>query len=152
MGILDDLTKAIHRYANPEQYQGFDQPQQAARSAPLALELNETATVTLDGAGNGIARLSPYGPRNGGLSWDLTQVVVSVATIVNEAQASLYLSYGIQESSPSTLVAQTATGSSGDTCAMSQTIRPGDWLSVRWTGGDAGAVATFRVSGQINPP
>jgi hypothetical protein len=127
-------------------------------SVILPLQLQETASVKLDSNGNGTAKLTPFGPRNGGLSWDLSQVAVSVTiptgdtTPVNESVAALYLSYGIQSFSPSDLVGQTATGSSGDTCAMGQSIRPNDWLTVQWSGGDAGQIASFRVSGTINPP
>ncbi len=147
--FLNNLATAWGNLTQPASPPAEDQ-QPASRPVP-AFQLNETAQVTLDGSGNGTARLSPYGPRNGGLTWDLAEVAVSAATNVKEAQASLYLSFGNQEATPSTLVGQTATGSSGDTCAMSQRIRPGDWIQVRWAGGDAGAVATFRVSGQINP-
>lgn len=128
----------------------------AQGAPPLALNLYETASVTLNGSGAGTARLSPFGPRQGGLTWDLSSVTVSVtfagSAPVNESAARLYLSYGIQSAQASDLVAQSGTGSSGDTCAMSQTIRPGDWLTVAWSGGDAGQIATFVVAGTINPP
>jgi hypothetical protein len=131
-------------------------------TSPSALDLNETATVTLNGSGNGTARISPGQPgapgsgvgaaRNSGLLWNLAGIAVSVATNVKEAQASAYVSYGIQSQTPGDFQGQTQTGSTGDTCTVTASLRPGDWITVEWTGGDAGAVATMRVFGTITPP
>lgn len=115
--------------------------------------LNESVTVVLDGSGNGTAKISPFGPRNGGIVWLPSQVAVSVSTNVKEAQANLYISLGIQSIDASNLIGQTATGSSGDTCAMPNVpLRPGDWITVVWTGGDVGGRATMRISGSVSPP
>jgi hypothetical protein len=118
----------------------------------IAADLNESAQVVLDGSGNGIAKLSPHGTRYSGYSWLPVNLYVTVATNVKEAQATAYVSYGILSSTPTDAIGQTATGSTGDTCGMTQTVKPGDWISVRWTGGDAGQVATMRVTGKANIP
>lgn len=125
-------------------------------------DLNESFTVTLNGSGNGTARISPGQPaapgsgvgasRNSGLLWNLSGIAVSVATNVAEAQAQAYISYGIQSNGPGDLQGQTQEGSTGDTCTVTATLRPGDWVTVSWTGGDAGQVATARVFGTVTPP
>lgn len=121
----------------------------------------EFASVILDGSGNGTARLSPGAPSPGGgvgaarysgLTWDVTGISVSVSTNNLEATASAYVSHGIQAATQAEFVGSTVTGSSGDTCTISEQLRPGDWITVIWKGGDVGAIATFRVQGTVNPP
>lgn len=126
------------------------------------LDLNEPATVVLDGSGNGTAKISPGQPaapgsgvgaaRNSGLLWHLAGIGVKVATNTNEAVAKAYVSYGIQSATDNDFQGQTQTGSTGDTCTVTATLRPGDWVTVKWTGGDAGQVATMRLFGTITPP
>lgn len=124
--------------------------------------LNESASVKLDGSGNGVARISPGQPgapgsgvgasRYSGLMWLLQGVAVSAATAANDAQASCYISYGIQSATAADLQGSTPTGSSGDTCTVTAVLRPGDWITVKWTGGDPNVVATMRVFGTVSPP
>lgn len=124
--------------------------------------LSENVSVVLDGSGNGITRISPGQPgapgsgvgasRYSGLSWDVEGVYVSVSTQVAEATATCYVSYGIQSVNPADGQGTTVTGSTGDTCSLSATLRPGDWVTVKWTGGDPGSLATMRVFGTVNPP
>jgi hypothetical protein len=131
-------------------------------TTPLPYDLNEQVAVTLNGSGNGTARISPGQPgapgsgvgasRNSGLQWQLSGVAVSVLTNVAEAQAACYISYGIQSNGPADLQGQTQEGSTGDTCSVTAVLRPGDWVTVVWTGGDAGVVATMRVFGTVTPP
>lgn len=121
-------------------------------SETITADLNENAQVILDGSGNGLARISPHGTRYSGYTWQPINLYVSVSTNVSEAQATAYVSYGIQSSTPNDAIGQTATGSSGDTCGMTQNLKPGDWITVKWNGGDPGAVATMRVTGQATLP
>jgi hypothetical protein len=131
-------------------------------TSPAQFQLSENATVTLNGSGDGTARISPGQPgapgsgvgagRNSGLMWNVTGIYVSVATNVKEAQAEAFISYGIQSQGPDDGQGQTQTGSTGDTCTVNASLRPGDWVTVTWTGGDAGAVATMRVFGSVTPP
>src|SRR6266568_4621969 len=118
----------------------------------MRLQLFENVQVRLDGSGNGQVKLSPYGARNGGLSWGVDAVAVSVETQVLEALCSVYVSYGVIQADPTTLVGTTVTGSTGDTCGVGQDIRPGDWVLVKWFGGDAGKIATARITGTVYPP
>jgi len=135
------------------------------KSYPLT---GEVATVKLDGSGNGTARWSPGAagapgsgvgaPRRGGYSVDVAGAAVAVAIvspntqILNEAQCSVYLSRGIQSATATDFLAQTFTGSHGDTCTISQNLVPQDWITAVWSGGDAGALATLTVMGTANPP
>jgi hypothetical protein len=170
MGVFDDLRAfardvkmAANNVANtPPSPSGF------GNNGPTSYQLaDETVSITLNGSGNGPARISPGQPspgggvgasRNSGLTWTVTGVAVSVQPLpghtvpVNEAQASAYISMGIQANGPNEFQGQTAQGSTGDTCTLAQTLRPGDWITVIWTGGDAGAIATMRVIGTVNPP
>jgi hypothetical protein len=131
-------------------------------TTPSQYPLNEEISVTLNGSGNGTARISPGQPgapgsgvgasRNSGLLWNLEGIYVSVATQVKEAEATAYISYGIQSNGPGDGQGTTASGSSGDTCTVTPSLRPGDWITVTWSGGDAGSLATMRVFGSVTPP
>ena len=124
----------------------------------IAADLSESAQVVLDGSGNGTAQLSPHGTRYSGYSWEPDLCYVSVAPLpgnnapVLQAQATAYVSYGVQSAGPQDAIGTTATGSTGDTCGMTQTIKPNDWITVRWKNGDPGALATMRVTGKVNLP
>jgi len=125
-------------------------------------DLDENVAITLDGSGNGTAMITPGqagapgsgvgAARYSGLTWAVSAVAVSVATNVAEAQAACYVSRGIQAAGPAELQGQTQQGSTGDTCSLTASLVPGDWITVKWTGGDAGAVATMRVTGTVTPP
>jgi hypothetical protein len=131
-------------------------------TTPTSFDLQETATVVLDGSGNGTARISPGQPggpgsgvgagRNSGLLWNVTGISVNVATNVLEASAKTYVSYGIQSAGLADFQGQTQTASTGDTNTINATLRPGDWITVVWTGGDPGQAATLKVFGTVTPP
>jgi hypothetical protein len=131
-------------------------------TTPGTNDLNENVSVILDGSGNGSARISPGQPgapgsgvgasRNSGLRWNVAGVAVSVATHVSESVAECLISYGIQSATQLDFQGQTQTGSSGDTCTVSASLRPGDWITVTWAGGDPGAIATMRVFGTLELP
>jgi hypothetical protein len=145
------------------------QAQPAASPSSYAL-VGETRSVVLNGSGNGSAMWTPGqagapgsgvgASRSSGYTVDVTAVAVSVApapgntAIINQAQAALYVSYGIQSATPSDFQGQTPTGSTGDTDTLTgnAALRPGDWITVKWSGGDAGATATMQVMGTVNPP
>ena len=131
-------------------------------TTPTAYNLDEYATVVLNGGGGGVARISPGqagapgsgvgAGRNSGLLWNVDSVSVNVGTSVAQAQAALYVSYGIQSNGAADFQGQTPTGSTGDTCTLGVTLRPGDWISVVWTGGDPAAIATMKLFGTVTPP
>ncbi len=131
-------------------------------TAPSDYELIESASVTLDGSGNGTVRWSPGQvaagssggggiSRKSGYIVHIVAVSVSVATKTLEASAATYVSYGVQSFSANDFVGQTQLGSTGDTCTITVSLRPGDWITTVWTGGDAGKIATMKISGTVTP-
>lgn len=130
--------------------------------------VGETRSTVLNGSGNGQVTWTPGAPgapgsgvgysRMSGYTVDVIAVSVAVAIapgnsqIINQASAAVYVSYGVQSAGPQDFQGQTVTGSSGDTDTLTATLRPGDWITVKWTGGDSGATATMQVMGTVNPP
>jgi hypothetical protein len=172
MGIFDqvsqfgrNLNRAVENLANagsPAQTANGRYGASGGSLAATPYQLNENFTVKLNGSGSGTARISPGQPgspgsgvgagRNSGLVWNVDGVAVSVATNTAESQAAAYVSYGIMSAGAADLQGQTQEGSTGDTCTFSASLRPGDWITVTWTGGDPGQVATARVFGTVSPP
>jgi hypothetical protein len=115
--------------------------------APVTVTLNQSAVVTLNGAGAGTAQLGPIGERE---SW--APAVVSVKTnqapgsIVNEAQCKIYAG---PDTSDSNFVDGTLSGSTGDSTGnvAGQSVVCGEYVFAVWTGGDAGAQGRVIVSG-----
>lgn len=115
-------------------------------------QLNPGGTPS-NGLGSGVAQLTPFGARNGGLSWTPSQAQVRVDTNSLEAQCILYVSYGIQAYGLPDIVGVTESGSTGATAAMAgQTLRPGDWVTAAWSGGDPGSYAHLLLTGSIQTP
>ena len=127
-------------------------------TSPTTADLNEARSVVLDGSGNGSVTFSPSGTRYSGYSWSPSMLYVSVAPLtghtapVLNAGATAYVSYGVQSATPNDAIGSTVNGSLGDTCGMTQNLRPNDFVTVKWTGGDVGAVATARLTGSITLP
>lgn len=158
MSFISDIRRAVNNLANsppPPPYSGggYGQSAQFGTYTPKQYNLRETVSIKLDGSGNGTARITPVGPRNGGLSWQVSGVSVSAATNVLEASGNLFVSFGIQSSGALDQMANTSKASSGDSCALpGVNLRPGDWITFVWSGGDAGATASMVVTGIVNPP
>jgi hypothetical protein len=111
--------------------------------------LDTAVSVTLDGSGNGQARIGPLKARE---HWQLYMASVNANTNVKEAQCVLHWGPVISQH---TFISQTATGSTGDTCALgNRDMQSGDALIAIWSNGDVGAVATIRVLGttSLGPP
>jgi hypothetical protein len=104
--------------------------------------LNQQATVTLDGSGNGTASVGPIGARE---TWEPSLVHVSVATNTAEAQCSTYAGDGVR---PSTFLDTTPSGSTGDSSShLGVKVVCGHKVWAVWTGGDPGSVATMLITG-----
>lgn len=110
------------------------------------INLDVIAPVTLDGSGNGTARLTPDGPNE---HWHPTIVSVKVSTNTLEAQCRIYSGPAPTDS---WIVEGTLSGSTGDSTdhitghEISRTRGdPAIWAV--WTGGDPGGTATVRVIG-----
>lgn len=124
-------------------------------------QITETVSVKLDSSGNGKASITPGQPspaggvgagRNSGMSWDVVGTAVSVSTNTAEAAAKTYISYGQLSQTSVDFVGQTINGSTGDSGTFTAHLRPGDWVTTVWTGGDPNAIATMRIIGTVNPP
>ena len=103
--------------------------------------MTETAIVTLDANGNGIAATGPLTARE---IWYPTGVAVSVATNTAEAECGIYVGDGVR---PSTLRGATVSGSTGDAATLNEAVRMGFKIFAQWTGGDPGSVATLVITG-----
>jgi hypothetical protein len=167
MNLFDQLRQAaadLHSLATaaaPAATSGSSQAVPSSGAAPSSYQITDSVSVVLDSSGNGTARITPGQPatgggtgagRSSGLTWSLSGCYVSVSTNVQEASAVAYITYGIQAFGNQDAVGDTVTGSTGDTGSFTATLRPGDWLTAVWTGGDAGSVATMKVLGSVNPP
>ena len=109
-----------------------------------ALPLTESASVTLDGSGNGTLRLGPDNREH----WQVAVASVSCETAVAEAQCKLYAG---PSASAQYFVDGTRSGSTGDstdrlsTFDFGKTTVPYVWAV--WAGGDAGTSAWLNLSG-----
>jgi hypothetical protein len=115
--------------------------------------LNTSATVTLNGSGNGQASV---GPRNVRERWQIVNVAVATtqgaANVTNDAQCQIF--YG-NTSNLGQLIDTTLTGSSGDStdaAASVGDIWQGQVITAVWTGGDANAVAVMSIFGTKTIP
>lgn len=107
------------------------------------IRLTDTASVTLDGSGNGSVTFGPKHPRQ---AWRVNSVSVQVSTNTKEATAQVYRG----TVSPGSRISGSISGSTGDTDAdLNEHLWPGEYLTVKWTGGDAAARATVTYSGAI---
>ena len=109
--------------------------------------LNQSAVVTLNGAGAGTARL---GPVNGREHWILAAVAVKTnqapGSIVSEAQCKVYAG---PDASDTWFAGGTLSGSTGDSTAnvAGQILDCGEYVWAVWSGGDAGAQGRVNVQG-----
>lgn len=112
-------------------------------------DLTESATITLDGSGNGTLRMRPAG---GGETWTAALVSVKCSTAVSEATCRLFAG---PSASDIYYVAGTLSGSTGDSTdqlASYSIDTHGTSLWAVWSGGDPGTVATMIVSGTRTVP
>jgi hypothetical protein len=108
------------------------------------LSAQESASASVVG-GETIALVS-FAPR--GETWEITSVKVKASTAVLEATAFTYRNLV----GDNYILDTTFAGSSGDTSDTPITLRDGDRLWVRWTGGDLGATYSAVVNGWRSTP
>jgi hypothetical protein len=109
--------------------------------------LSESAFVTLDGSGNGTARV---GPAAHGVVWRPTVASLKVSTSV---QSPTCLIYAGSSATPDNFVDGTYTGSQNSTSNIDgQVLYLGQYVFAVWTGGDPGAQATIALSGTKDIP
>ena len=111
--------------------------------------LDESASVTLDGSGNGTLKMVPY---SGMLTWLPDVVSVKASTNISEATCRIYRG---PDTSDQWFVDGTFSGSTGDATDRiggREVDTHGNALWAVWVGGDAGAVATMRITGTERRP
>lgn len=107
--------------------------------------LDTSASVVLAGASpEGTVRLGPGKPFE---VWHITNVAVSVSTANDEPIAKVFKG----DVNAKNLIAGTYTGSN-DSTEVDITLHPGQYISVKWFAGDAGATATASISGTFDYP
>lgn len=97
--------------------------------------------TTLDAAGDGQVTIQPPG-----VDWLVTLLTVATSTAVLTPEARVY----VNGTSDADLIEGSYNGAR-DTSDTEHPLTAGDRLIVKWTGGDAGARATVRVSGWQYP-
>lgn len=107
------------------------------------VSLSETAVITLDGSGNGTAKVGPLTARE---TWYPGNVHVNVATNTNEATCQIFVGNSatlgnFRDESP-----QGSTGDSSGACNQDK-LKCGDYIWAVWTGGDANTQAVLTVTG-----
>lgn len=111
------------------------------------VQLRESATITLNGSGNGIARV---GPRSGREVWTPDNVHVSTAqlanAIVNEAECQIFVGNDTSQTNFRDMTVSGSHGDSSDKC-NADVIKCGWYIIAQWTGGDIGVSAILTVTG-----
>lgn len=106
------------------------------------LPLSEAAFVTLDGSGNGTAKI---GPNAHGVVWKPSRVAIKTSTAVLSPTCQLFVGTAAAREN---FIDGTFTGQQNATDAIvGQELRLGSYVWAVWTGGDVGAQATLTVTG-----
>lgn len=108
-------------------------------------QLHDSAQVVLDASGAGSVRL---GPGRHGVSWTIRRVSVQTSTATLVPVAKVYRG-GIGDAG---FISGTFVGSFDSDDGLSEELNNGEYLTVAWTGGDAGATATATWSGEETTP
>ena len=107
--------------------------------------LNRFDAVTLNGSGNGTAKVGPVNARE---VWSpaIASVRTNQAAVTNEASCKIYIG---PDTSPPNFVDGTLSGSTGDSTdsVAGQQVRCGQYVFAVWAGGDPGAQAFLNVTG-----
>lgn len=99
--------------------------------------------IKLNGSGAGTAKVGPLTARE---VWHPDNAHVQVSSNVNEAVCNIYVG---ESATQSNFRDATFSGSSGDATSRigSDVVKSGWYIWAVWTGGDANATATLRVTG-----
>ena len=104
--------------------------------------LQDSARTTLDGSGAGMLRFGPMLP---GTRWEVKGVSVQVDPSTPGPVAKIYKG----TPSPGTYISGTYDGANDSDNALSESLWPGEFITVQWTGGSPGATATVAYRGEI---
>lgn len=102
--------------------------------------LRDSAHVTLDGTGAGTVRLGPGRP---GVRWLIRRISVQTSSASSIPVAKIYRG-GVGDAS---FISGTFVGSQDTDDGLDEELNAGEYLTVAWTGGDAGATATATYAG-----
>lgn len=112
----------------------------------LEQRIQNALQVTLDASGAGNVRIQSDARQ--GMRLVINRITVSASSAVLESLAGVYRG----NPSPTTLISQTISGSTGDTDdGLNEELQAGEYLTVQWSGGDVGAVATAVYYGKLVP-
>lgn len=114
----------------------------------VSVQLRESNSVTLDGSGNGTAKVGPLTARE---TWNpsIAHVSANIGKVTNEAACQVYVGDTVN---PNNFRDGTLSGSSGDSTGRinADIIETGHYVYAVWTGGDPGVQATLTVTGTKN--
>ena len=104
--------------------------------------LRQSAVTTLDGSGNGTAKLGPLSARE---VWYPDNVAISINGFTKQALCTIYMGPDTTQSS----FRDTSVFGSGDNSGAcnADTVKVGFYIWAVWTAGDAGKQATVTVTG-----
>lgn len=103
-------------------------------------QLHDSARVTLDAGGAGTVQ---FGPGRHGVRWVIRRITVQTSTDTLVPVAKVYRGMP----GASSFLTGTFVGSFDVDDGLTERLNHGETLTVQWTGGDAGAVATATWSG-----
>ena len=107
--------------------------------------LNESATIVLNGSGNGTAKVGPKSARE---VWHPDNVHVSAnANPVNDALCKIYVGDAPFQQNFRDATVSGSTGDSTDR-VNADTVKVGQYVIAVWSGGDANATAVMTVTGK----
>jgi hypothetical protein len=106
------------------------------------IDMSESSSVVLDGAGYGVARC---GPGRAGAWWLVTSYALSVANYGTE-QSAVRIYVG--EPSPGSELDSSYDGNRNASSDIAQPLHSGQYLAAEWTDGTPGARATLSVFGK----
>lgn len=113
------------------------------------LPMNESASVTLDGSGNGTLKMVPLG---GSVTWLPASVSVKASSSTREAACRIYIGPSATDQYFVDGTLSGSTGDSTDRVSGYQVDTHGRTLWAVWSGGDAGATGTMQVNGTEQLP
>jgi hypothetical protein len=105
--------------------------------------LNESSQVVLDSNGNGALTIGPTNPVH---VWIPSMLGVQTSSNVKEPTFKFYRG---RSAGPLSYINGTTTGSNDSTDVNGITLFPGETFYCVWTGGDAGAIASITIMGQL---
>lgn len=108
-------------------------------------QLHDSARVVLDASGAGSVRL---GPSRHGVRWVVRRVTVQTSTATLVPTAKIFRG-GIGDAA---FISGTFVGSFDADDGLNEQLEAGEYLTVAWSGGDAGATATATWSGDEETP